>query len=928
MEGRKTETNLNFEGEEDWDVGLIQELVRKEEEAIAAKRAATQNQAFSQQLTNPNFHGFNLASAPKNIINPDHLARLDPTFYSFSPPRGFNDVQPIIESNKPQDLHGQLGFQTKTSTQGKLRTEPGTSSQISKNVCTLEREVERLSDQLLFLDQEKLDLLRDRDEKEEQLQSALEAVAAKEAEIERLKKISFPNEGPRGIQDVDYVREASRSQITVNHVNSDHAHKIERFNNDSVWSPPWTTKETSTKANAAETVGVVAAAENICSKSEVCRNEGPNAKSDHIGTSFMAAEKKACVLIENASKRRNDCYPSQARDDTTAQMRSCRMTGTSSEPDQNYTDCSKRDISYQLSNLSYKLQTIWGQVKNERETNLVSKLFASCEMDLYSLLQDTWGCKDQNNTVAKDIILNDFSVGGHSMNVAKDSEAEKMHLLSLKLRFVLAKIANAMAPVEALIEELLEFCTLKDVKIVESALRVLNCTLCHDCSFNKGSIERTYFYGGNNYGICGYLNSPDMQNNNDQFQSENVNKLTSADKFNVVDAVAPETFSSRVLFYRRNAGNGDWKAVNNIGLDKNVPLVNQENCKKQIFTGSQGGLNPDVVMWIPLFRKLHQIMMDSASRSIKLQAISTMTLIVMKSHPGSEREQFGPILFYRSLSEILRKKVGTNVQLRAVQILFLLLNCPMLFKLFCGCKEDIQIRFNSSDISTGISGMEGTCEMVLQGLSDCISPTFHDKWEYELCRSALHVLAFIAASGNIGVACLLSSMHSGCKDAQEQEIRNDSGKGVVSNDENVESHRQDATKDENVHSEICAQTSNGVEQQILNIPMLLVALLNSELDADEKDDAKVDNDANEIFKDRATLIREAFLLLHSLASNPKYGASVLQVLTNTKGQSRLFLSVVSRITSRRIQENQTDKADIIEMARELLQRILPYVRDM
>jgi hypothetical protein len=66
--------------------------------------------------------------------------------------------------------------------------------------------------------------------------------------------------------------------------------------------------------------------------------------------------------------------------------------------------------------------------------------------------------------VAKDIILNDFSVGGHSMNVAKDSEAEKMHLLSLKLRFVLAKIANAMAPVEALIEELLEFCTLKDSK--------------------------------------------------------------------------------------------------------------------------------------------------------------------------------------------------------------------------------------------------------------------------------------------------------------------------------------------------------------------------------------------------------------------------------------------------------------------------------
>ena len=156
---------------------------------------------------------------------------------------------------------------------------------------------------------------------------------------------------------------------------------------------------------------------------------------------------------------------------------------------------------------------------------------------------------------AKDIIHNDFSMGGYLMNVSKYSEAKKMHLLSLKLRCVLTKVANAMAPVEALIEELLEFCTLKDVKIVQSALRVLNCTLCHDCSFKNGSIEsRTYFRWGNDYGTCEYLNLPDTQNNNDQFQSENVNKLTTAGKLNIVDAVASDKFSSRVHFYRRNAG--------------------------------------------------------------------------------------------------------------------------------------------------------------------------------------------------------------------------------------------------------------------------------------------------------------------------------------------------------------------------------------
>ena len=73
-------------------------------------------------------------------------------------------------------------------------------------------------------------------------------------------------------------------------------------------------------------------------------------------------------------------------------------------------------------------------------------------------------------------------------------------------------------------------------------------------------------------------------------------------------------------------------------------------------------------------------MLDSAGRSIKLQAISTMNLIVMKSHPDSEREQFGPLIFYRSLSEILHKKVGTNVQLRVVHILCLLIQQKMFIR--------------------------------------------------------------------------------------------------------------------------------------------------------------------------------------------------------------------------------------------------------
>lgn len=70
---------------------------------------------------------------------------------------------------------------------------------------------------------------------------------------------------------------------------------------------------------------------------------------------------------------------------------------------------------------------------------------------------------------------------------------------------------------------------------------------------------------------------------------------------------------------------------------------------------------------------------------------------------------------------------------------------------------------------------------------------------------------------------------------------------------------------------------------------------------------------NEIFKDEDTLIQEAFMLLHNLTSNLKYGNFFLQTLIYTKAWQTLFLSVVNMIVGRRIQENKIGKVDIIEM---------------
>lgn len=126
-----------------------------------------------------------------------------------------------------------------------------------------------------------------------------------------------------------------------------------------------------------------------------------------------------------------------------------------------------------------------------------------------------------------------------------------------------------------------------------------------------------------------------MKHNNDYFQSKNVNKKKNVGKFNLVNIVVLDFFSSRV-FYRQNARNVDWKMVENISLNKIVPLVNQENCKNQIFIESQGILDPHLTTLIILLMKLHQITLHSPRNSVKSQVIPSMILIVMKINQGLE----------------------------------------------------------------------------------------------------------------------------------------------------------------------------------------------------------------------------------------------------------------------------------------------------
>lgn len=150
--------------------------------------------------------------------------------------------------------------------------------------------------------------------------------------------------------------------------------------------------------------------------------------------------------------------------------------------------------------------------------------------------------------------------------------------------------------------------------------------------------RRIYFQGYAYKGISGHPNSH-RKRSNENMQSHDSNKLASGDNINVDDCMFPQMFSSRIFFCNRSLGKKDWKAAKNTGLDRNMPLVNEAISDKQMLTTAHEACSPHFVNWVALFKKICQVALDSASIGIKLQAISIMNLIVMKSHPDSEREQ-------------------------------------------------------------------------------------------------------------------------------------------------------------------------------------------------------------------------------------------------------------------------------------------------
>ncbi|XP_009373501.2 protein SENSITIVE TO UV 2 isoform X1 [Pyrus x bretschneideri] len=281
--------------------------------------------------------------------------------------------------------------------------------------------------------------------------------------------------------------------------------------------------------------------------------------------------------------------------------------------------------------------------------------------------------------------------------------------------------------------------------------------------------------------------------------------------------------------------------------------------------------------WISLFEVILQATMKNTNQGVRLEAVSVMNMIIMRSNAFVERERFGQTLVFEILSQLLAKEAGFEARKQAVQLLYMLLNCPKILVKFCSDYKEGKAALAMDDNVGDASGYQ-KCSMILQGLADCIACCGNSLEELKLRRIAVLLLAFLASSGASGFEILVS--HKLFRDA--------------------------------------------------NFLMLILQVLASEVDTEPA----VNADQAQIFKERTLLLREALILLNRLVSNPAYSATVLGLLTNSRDMASLTVDVANRL-SRKDQicekfdgmTRQMRESEIVDLARAFKKRVFVYLGD-
>ncbi|XP_074330967.1 protein SENSITIVE TO UV 2 [Apium graveolens] len=446
--------------------------------------------------------------------------------------------------------------------------------------------------------------------------------------------------------------------------------------------------------------------------------------------------------------------------------------------------------------LTRKLLCIWNPTSDELTgRNLVSKLFVACETDFHVL----FGYLGFNSSK---ITVN--SLGNHSdvprpqaTQFSQSTEAARIS----SLYSVLTKITNGLVELETMLQVLIDLCRLDNAVIVYRSLHILHVVLNHLSSVKRRSEKR------DNVMVEGPLSvSKSSQTQGCNFSNNNR------------------------LFYCKATETSD--AV--------LKPVNPENIFKKEEHDRCSILSSTEVDLISLFVLMQQITVRHHEELVRLEAITIMKIILMKSNAYLERERYAEVVNFHNVSQLLRKDSGLRVQKQAVHLVYLLLNCPPIMSLFCsGCKDEMENAGAAISDTRKASTTQQFCN-ILEGVADCLPCHGDGTLVLELRRNAIILLAFLVSSGKSGLEILLSHEFS----------------------------------------------------KRTNFLALILKMLVVEMNVEASESIH----SSEIFKERTLLIREALIFLNRLVSNAQYSAPVLQVLTNSRDMAFLTIDIANRLS--------------------------------
>ncbi|BBN14231.1 hypothetical protein MPTK1_6g09940 [Marchantia polymorpha subsp. ruderalis] len=823
----------------------------------------------------------------------------------------------------------------------------GTSHTALQPAISQQRELERLSSQLLFKEHEMSELQRLRLEEEKKLKDALGEATVLRRELEHLKQSRLTGtDGPKRSRDegsspldLNVERHATITSRPHGSVEKNIRPSEQQLD---PWTSPWVPERTVNIAQRKASHG--GHEKNVAGLS----NRHPVGDlSPAVATLKRRTAENGCV--SSSKSETNDCKEPKA----------IEAPGQSREPEA------------ALSELSYSLQQIWGfkGAKNDGK-DLVGKIYAACAHDLYTLLSNG----DDNKAVD-----------------CKSSDRRKSESLTLSEKFysAVAKVTSGAAHPEIILGPLLEFCNLDNAKLLGSALRVLHCILQHDVTCRKRLMwrrKRSHDAGSP------LLPDSHLEGKDSGEEAKCGFRVVSKTLANGESKQLPVFFSPRIILQTKEpevSGSGKGNALDKLkrhaGTD--FPLEKDRKQLQELQTGQEDREEQGFVEGVaatkdpsakvagdpcshnqstalqelehglggvrgtksineeldPFLKWMLHLALASTSAVVRMEAVAIIGVLVVHSEPLVGRLLYGPLLSHEGLELLLKESAGVEIQLQAVRIVHHLLHCPALYRKFCyGTTEEqsnskpenyIDPKMvmeestvvegnnlgNSSDhkVDAHVAGKgliprpsAGLMKRkLLAGLADCLKFTGISPQGYALRRNVMRLITFIASCGDAGVAFLtqpVASRKTGadepsrtCRDDQKTDgmALGDSASGQhiagdVSGLKGLDPRGRMNSGTDDVEAGL-AENREDLET-VINFPEKLVTLLGAELEIRDEEET----DAS-LVEERACLIREVATLLSCLASHPVQSGVVLGFLTSSQKIARLTLSVVNDIVNRK-----------------------------